>query len=468
MRSALLGSVSALLAGAGLVFAQGPARTPTAPPQPITGTVPLIAAPVTTQTAPPTGASQPADAAPTDGATAGTPTASTAESEPRYMGPPLPPPGRFYVDGEFLLWFSKPNSLPPLVTTGTVGSVSSTAAVGQEGTTIVFGQDTVDAGTRLGARLRIGAWLDAEETFGLEVSGFFAEPSGTHFGISSSGTVPLGIPFVNADVLALPGTTTAETSLLLAAPRPTPGGSVPATSGSVNASTRNTILGGDIDALYNLTGGPRSRADLLAGFTYRRLTDDLQQTGMTNALPGGFVEFGGQVFPSPASVALLDHFHTRNDFYGGQIGGKLEVRQGAWFADFRGALGIGVVHQELLIEGVSALNVPGSAPTTAVGGVFAQASNIGKHSRNVFGINPEAGVTLGYQVTSFCRVTAGYSAVYFRNDVIRTGLAIDRLVSQSQIPAVFGPAPGHSQPAAIFNNVDFWVQGAHFGVELDF
>jgi Putative beta barrel porin-7 (BBP7) len=457
MRSALLGSVSAVLAGATLTFAQLPPPTnPT--PQPIAGSLPLTLAPSAAQSGPPAADNKPASPASSEALSAEQATWGT-DGEPRFGGPPLPPPGRFYAEGQFLLWFSKPNSLPPLVTTGQLNDVSSTAAVGEQGTKIIFGQDAVDASTRLGARLRAGVWLDSEETFAIEAGGFVVEASGTNFAASSDGTLPLGLPYANADGFRSP-----ETSLLLAAPGQF--------SGSVNVSTRNTVWGAEADARFNLAGGPRYRADLLAGVCYMRLTDDFLSSSSTTALPppDGLVQFGGQVFPAPARVSIFDHFRTRNDFYGAQIGGQVELREGPWFADFRGTLGIGGVHQALTIDGSTTLNVPGSAPQTAVGGLFAQASNIGKHTRNEFGIVPEAGITLGYQVTSFLRVTLGYSAVYFRNDVLRTGAAIDRVVSQSQIPAVFGPAPPgtQTQPTVLLNNVDFWVQGAHFGIEIDF
>jgi hypothetical protein len=446
MRSALLGSVSAVLAASAAAWAQAPA-------------------PVLTQASPPAAAAQPADMAqPADTLPAPEATAAPDGAEPRYVGPPLPPPGRFYVDGEFLLWFSKPNKLPPLVTTGRINDVSSTAAVGEPGTNIAFGNQPIDGQTRVGGRLRAGAWLNAEETCGIEVGGFYVEPNGTHGAASSDGSLPLGIPFANAEQVF----TTPETSLLLAHPG--------FSSGSVSVATRNTVWGAEAQARVNLAGGPHYRADLLAGARYLRLTDDLLENSTLSALPTGFVTFPNPAPPPPvaaflppATVAIVDHFHTRNEFYGGQIGGLVEVRQGVWFADFRGTLALGPMHQVQTIEGSSTLLVPGMPTTTVPGGVFAQATNIGRHSRYEFGVVPEAGVTLGCQVTSFLRATVGYSALYFRNDVIRTGTALNRQVSQSLIPTLFNSTlTTQTQPAVLFNNVDYWAQGVNFGIEVDF
>jgi hypothetical protein len=378
-------------------------------------------------------------------------------SQPRYSGPPLPPPGRFYADAEFLLWFSKPNKLPPLVTIGAFNDISSTAALGEPGTTVVFGDHGYDSGARVGLRLRAGAWLNDEETFGIEAGGFWVEPSGTDFRTASNGDLPLGIPFANAEEIVV----SPETALLLASPT--------LFSGAVSVSTRNAVWGFEGDARLNLTGGEWYRADLLAGLRYLRLTDDLAMNSSISALPGGFVQFAGQVLSAPATVAISDRFRTVNDFYGGQLGGAVELRRDGWFADFRGTLALGDVHQAVTINGSTSLTVPNAPPVAVNGGLFAQATNIGRHTRNEFGIVPEGNVTVGYQITSFLRATVGYSALYFRNDVLRTGTAVDRQVGQSQIPALFAaPVGTPARPAVLLNNVDFWVQGVHFGVELDF
>jgi len=427
MRRALLGSLTTLLAGAAVSFAQAPA--------PAHGTLPLVPAPVP----------------------AGETVTSVLEDENPIAGPILPPPGRFYGSAEYILWFGKPNSPPPLVTAGGLNDVTSAAAIGQNGTTVLFGDQGLDARARSGARVRIGAWLNSEETLGVEAGGFFLEPAGTKFATASDGTTPLGLPFSNADLVFV----NPETALLLASPG--------LASATVNATTRNTVWGSEADARVNLTGGPRYRADLLAGFRYFQFTNDLTLNSASTALDNGFIQFQGAPQPAPATVTTLDHFHTHNDFYGVNLGGTVELRQGPWFADFRGTLALGVVHQVLTIDGSTALVVPDTPTVTVPGGLFAQPTNMGRHSRDEFGIIPEAGVSAGYQIADFVRAYVGYSALYFRNDVLRTGSAIDRSINGTQIPSLsFAPVGTETQPAAVLRNVDFWLQGVHFGVEIDF
>ena len=240
-------------------------------------------------------------------------------------------------------------------------------------------------------------------------------------------------------------------------------------SATVNASTRNTVWGAEADARVNATGGEWYRADLLAGFRYLQLTDDLTVNSASTALENGFVQFQGAPQTAPATVTTFDHFHTKNDFYGGNLGGAVELRRGPWFADFRGTLGVGVVHQVLTIDGSTSLIVPQTPTVTVPGGLFAQATNIGTHSRDEFGVIPEGSVSAGFQVINLFRVYAGYSVLYFRNDVLRTGSAIDRTINASQVPSLsFAPTGTETRPAPILRNVDFWLQGVHFGVEIDF
>ena len=83
-----------------------------------------------------------------------------------------------------------------------------------------------------------------------------------------------------------------------------------------------------------------------------------------------------------------------------------------------------------------------------MGGILALPSNIGSYSRSVFGVIPEAGLTLGVQPINHVRLTAGYSFLYW-NAVARPGDQIDPRVNRGAIPGdpTFGTAGrGRSQP----------------------
>jgi hypothetical protein len=396
------------------------------------------------------------------------------------------PDGRFYADLDYLLWWAKGDKLPPLVTTGVAGDLRTTATIDKPTTTVLFGNKEYDDDVRSGLRFRAGFWIDPERCVGIEGSFFLLDQSGTGFAASSPGTPILARPFINADLINVVNTglqASPENSLLVAFPGiPQPinpltgqpfGPPLNQLAGSVYAFTRNDVWGFDTNARINLSGCATYRADLLVGFRYLRVTDDLVVDSTSSSVPGSpnsLLTFNRQVIVPPFRVGILDSFRTTNDFYGGQVGTHLEATVGPLFADFRGLIGLGWMHQGVNIAGSSTLFVPGPAQTVPVG-LLAQASNIGSHHRDEFGIVPEVGVNVGWQFGNHVRAHMGYSILYCRSDVVRPGTEIDRAVSPGQVPAlstglVNSTAP--LRPAFGFRDQDFWVQGLNFGVEVSF
>jgi hypothetical protein len=374
----------------------------------------------------------------------------------REIEAPVRVPGWVYFDAEYLLFFNKSNKLPPLITSGPPGDLSATAVLGQPGTAVLFGDSAIDGGNRSGARFRLGYWLDAEQSCAIEGTGFYLDDLGTSFAVASDGSTILGRPYRNADLRFVPN----ETALSLVVPTQYTGGA--------SVATFNKVWGAEINGRLNLTGNSRCRGDMLVGFRYARLEEGTSIANVTTALPLGTVEFEGGLVPAPASVAVQDVFRTRNEFYGGQVGALIELQRGIWFADFRATLAAGVVHQTLTIDGSTTLVTPGSS-TTVPGGLLAQRTNMGRRSQDEFGLVPEIGVSVGCQISRNLRAYVGYSVLYWRNDVLRPGTEIDQGVNASQIPTL-SPAPLGTElrPAVLLRNVDFWVQGIHFGVELGF
>ena len=140
-------------------------------------------------------------------------------------------------------------------------------------------------------------------------------------------------------------------------------------------------------------------------------------------------------------------------------------------------LGIGVVHQVAEINGLSTL-ITATETRTAVGGLLAQTTNIGRRSRDEFGLIPEFGLNVGCQITCHLRAYVGYSILYWRNDTIRPGSIIDRAVVESLIPTIGRPlaattgvparADFANRPLFSFRDVDFWAQGVSAGLEFSF
>src|SRR5882724_7686854 len=79
------------------------------------------------------------------------------------------PPGRIWVRGEYLLWWTKSSILPPLLTTSPLGTPANEAGVlGLPTTEIVFGGSGESSNPRSGGRITVGGWLDCNNTRGVE------------------------------------------------------------------------------------------------------------------------------------------------------------------------------------------------------------------------------------------------------------------------------------------------------------
>jgi hypothetical protein len=84
---------------------------------------------------------------------------------------------------------------------------------------------------------------------------------------------------------------------------------------------------------------------------------------------------------------------------------------------------------------------------------------------------PEVGVNVGFRLTSWASVVAGYSFLYASN-VARPGDQVDRTINptQSQAISLTNPAnlSGPGQPGFKFEGSDFWAHGLNIGLAFNF
>jgi hypothetical protein len=468
MRKGFLSSLTAALAGAGLAMAQSPAAPPTALPD-----KPALVAPQQLTLAPAPEAEPSKDAQPDakkPKAEAMPAPKTSAHKEPTFEEQMPMPQGRFYGGAEYLLWSTKGERLPPLVTTGPAqplpptppfptspapGSLAPPGTITPNGTQILFGLSAALDTERSGARFTAGYWLDSCQTAAIEASAFWLEPRNAGFVASSNNGTILARPFLNSSISSNP--LLAETALVLGSPTQT---------GAVAVALNNEVWGAEVNTRWYVRGASWYRADVLVGLRYLQVKDSLTIADTSTAQAGTVVAVPGQGNLVASSFSNLDDFLTRNDFYGAQIGTHVEMKCSQWFLDITAKLAMGVMHQRVNVNGfTTALNTigPGGSPglSTFPGGLFAQpGQNIGSHTRNEFGIVPELGLVAGYQIGNHAKVFVGYDVIYFRTDIIRPGTQIDRFVH----------FPGSTAPVPAFGlkDQDFWAAGLTAGVELTF
>lgn len=358
-----------------------------------------------------------------------------------------------WVNVEYLLWWIKNGPLPtPLVTTS---STAAQGVLGKGDTAILLGGNDIDYHAFSGGRFTLGLWHTDGQTVGMEASGFFLEkrPSTSAFGSTLTGSPLVARPIINA-------ATGAETALLVS----TPG----TFAGDVEFRSTTSLYGWDLNAIANLVRNCRLDVDVLAGFRFQHLEEDIDLLQRTTVLAeqGTFGFAQAAVLP-PSSIGLFDCFTTRNEFYGGQIGARGEYGNGNFFVHFIGKLAIGATHQVGIIDGASSLHQPGKPTLVVPGGLLALSTNSGRLANDEFSVIPELGINLGYQVCHCLRAYVGYSVIYW-SDVARPGDLINRTVNPALVPTSkeFGTALAPVQPLSSFHNADFWAQGVNFGLEF--
>jgi hypothetical protein len=351
-----------------------------------------------------------------------------------------PTPG-FWGRAEYLYWWVRGGDTPPLVTTSPDNTPQAQAGVLPDAT-VLFGNQRINTQGRSGARFTLGYWFNCCEYTGVDTSWFFLGNVREQFHASSGGSPILARPFFNVD-------TESQDAQLIAFPD--------VVVGAVNVYTNSRVYGGDVNLRRALHVDCWKRFDVIAGYRYFRLAEDLTISSNTTSID----EQGG--VPVGTTFAIFDSFDTRNNFNGGQLGINTQLTNGCWTLDLLAKLALGAVSQTVTINGQTVTTVPDSDPITATGGILALDSNIGTYHRNQFSVMPEFGVDLRYQWTPLWRVNLGYSLLIVTN-VVRPGDQIDLNVD----PNLFPPSLGGSQPTFAFQDSDVWLQGINVGIECNF
>jgi hypothetical protein len=365
-----------------------------------------------------------------------------------------------WIEGEYLSSFIRPMRLSsPLVTEGSLNDAHP-GALGQPGTTVLYGGSPIDFGMFSGFSMQGGVFLDGCNRFSLDAIGFWLPENTQTFSTSSdpAGNPLIARPFFRTD--AGPGLPR-EGDLLVSLP-----GNL---TGTVSVLSRSQLGGVEFNFRYHAYLLERLHADGLVGFRYMRLAEQLGVSELINQLPGSnALTYLGPTVPPPDALAVQDSFSTSNQFFGPQIGGRLTYEQTWYSVEGFAKVAFGATQQLVNIDGSTTLLTP-TGNSTATGGVLALSSNIGAHNQTVFGILPEFGITVGVNLTQHIQLKLGYSFLML-NQVVRPGLQIDHNVNPSLIPGSFsyGNFTGATAPTFHFNEEFFYMSNLHIGIEFHF
>ena len=375
----------------------------------------------------------------------------TSCNTPRRFCICLPSHGWAHV--EYLLWWQNGMDLPALVSSSPAGTAQASAGVLPTASVLYGADNSALDGSRSGGRIRFGSWFDRCPGLGFEGEYLGLGKQTESFFQQSTGTPILARPFFNivsgaqdADLVAFPNLITGSVGV-----------DVTSELNGAAARFRRSLCGSSGSAYSPIcctTVPTSSRLDSTLGYRYFELKESLivherTQSTLTN---------------SPGSFDILDRFDTRNQFNGGEVGVIWQGRRGLWSLDGLMRVAIGNTHQTVTIAGATSTLENGTT-TNYTSGILAQRTNAGTYDRNEFGMIPELGVTLGYQLSRRVRLTTGYSLIYWGN-VARPGDQVDLDLNPNLFPPESDPFTGALRPEFQFVSSDYWVQGLSFGADI--
>lgn len=369
-----------------------------------------------------------------------------------------PPHDLFFVQAEYLLWWTNRSQIPALATTSTSGN--GFGFLGDPDTRALLGAGDFGQGYRNGMRVRAGGFFDECDPVGVDGSFFFLGTARRKAAFESGQFPVITRPFfapnlanipVPPGVIALPG----EFGEVVARPG--------LSSGRFEVEEESHLWGADLNYKRAICRTCEGGRGWFVGYRHVNLTEGLRMTEFLTAT--------GPQAPDPLGtrVVVQDSFGTRSRFHGGQLGYYWNRRAGRLDVDARVSVALGVTHQILDIDGFQQRTRPGPGEAAQVfrGGLLATGPNIGRFTDNRFSVVPEATLNVGYMISPSVRLYAGYNFMYW-NNVIRPGDQIDRVVDVTLVPnppAAVLPS-GQFRPQPLFRQSDLWVQGVQFGVEL--
>jgi hypothetical protein len=212
--------------------------------------------------------------------------------------------------------------------------------------------------------------------------------------------------------------------------------------------------------------------DFLTGFRYLGLREDLQIGTTSSLLPGNTLLYAGHLYSAPATVTTTDRILSRSDFYGGQLGVRLQWVCADFFLNVVAKIAVGDSHEVNGVSGSSALYTTSAAPIQILqNGMFAYPSNLGHYTNDECAVVPELEIKLGYRLTSHMSIFAGYNLLYWSR-VIQPGQQLNTLINPEVIPtniAYGNPITQYyAQPVQIHAGTDYWAQGISGGLEFQF
>lgn len=338
---------------------------------------------------------------------------------------------------QLLLWFQPTRASFPLAT-------------GASNNPLITGE--VELGKYFAYKLDGGIWLNHEHTRGIGADGFITEHRSKFRNIGGG---IINRPFFDA-------TTGLATALAVS--------NDPLFTGELATTNTARLASGGINLRRNVAYNERWQADIFYGFRYYDVDESLviyQRTVLPNTItltaPGSLP----QTVLAGTPVALRDRSYTRNQFWGGEIGSRLEWKHGMTYLALTPKLAFGSIHQITQISGETRSTTPS---VTVPGALLAAGANgdgnLGRFITNRFGVATDIGLQAGFSITKNSRIAIGYQ-FYYLNEIARPTAQFDQTVNMRVIPVspAFGSLTGVRAPNVTFEREGFYAHGVSIAME---
>jgi Putative beta barrel porin-7 (BBP7) len=445
MKSGMLGAFATLFLGAGWALAQGPAPSPL-----------------------PSGVVMPSNLGVQQQGSAPLITSEAGDG-----GGPI-----LYANAEYLLWKVKDGTLPSTATATPFGAIPVTATNSGPGapptqslnlpvfseSSASFGNgNRTSTGFQNGGRFSAGFWIDPDMTYGLEVRFLFLDVGSDNFNVNTSPSNAFIAPTGLTQTTFTPGTVFVPATIFV-----TPVLLTGNVNGRVNGFASNSLYSGEANArsVFLRIGGTDIGG--LAGFRFLTFKDQLALTSSVSldnvtSSPVGAINPAQQNF----SFSSVDNTRVYNYFYGGQVGFDIDSKFGPFFVYARGQIAAGDNHQ---VADVNSRGTTTSATgtTTTTGGLLANPSDNGRHSRDQLSFIPAVDAKVGYQFTDWLRGYVGYGGVYLGSFArAADSTTLNSFNGNATINSTVTPI-SVAQPNFRFQNSNVYIQGITFGFEAKF
>ncbi|MGB7326107.1 MAG: BBP7 family outer membrane beta-barrel protein [Rubripirellula sp.] len=338
--------------------------------------------------------------------------------------------------------FRSGDRLPALITTGPSTSSTTAGRLDQATTSVLSGANTEHRDASFGGLLKIGTWLDESQCRSMVFRGWAVTESSFGFDSTQDQNSVLVRPFTDTSV-----TPNAPSTIVVAFPD--------AAAGSVHVDGSSNVFGGDISVRQFWYGRYGGTVDLLYGYQYMRLDEDLNVSSTSLSQNGTFG-------PAGSVISISDSVEAINDFNGAQLGIASNYREGCWSFRSLAKLGFGAVKRTARRSGVT-ITENGADSFTDPQGLLVRDTNDGTRSSTTFGVVPELDLSLGWHRFPRFDVTLGYHLIAM-TDALQVSGALDPNLSSN----LSSPLVGGVSPSASLRYDTFYVQGIHLGLHYTY